>query len=550
MTFIPSCPLNINTNYVCCNSFTFGILSSDLSISGDGKVIAYSSPGLSRITGETTGTIQIFNRENISDSWSFSPNAPHGTIVGEGFEDGNEVYFGYTVKLNHDGTTLAVLSRPEGLISEFGGTSDGKIRVFDWNGSSWVERPAISGQYVGMTMSQDGSVIAAIRYVIDHTGHVELFSWSNNSWSQMGSVIRPNSMTGTQAMSSKFSLNYNGTVFAIGTSTIGVHVYSYNSSLNVWTELNSNPALDSVNSIKYQIRLDSSGSRLAIADKWIITSRIQVFDYKEGTWSQVGSTIFQPDFYNIIAQTFQFGHNMDMNGDGDLIIAGHHDLYNFSPQIDGILHSYKLIDGEWQQDKRYITPPVIDINQNDNLSFSIKAVLSYDSKSISAFSLPPVPQSDLIILHNFYDAPTISKSVIVNDESTHSVQPGDLLFEVFIPFSMSCRYKIEYTKGANNLIDCLELRGRFFYLKSKPPEFGSIRVTVSSIEDPELSFSRYYFLNTTYAEVICQPFCVDGSGSIYDINVLSCQADPACDCESLGEILNLNLSELPISECQ
>jgi len=558
MTFIKSCPLTTDYRPLVRGDgqgfffpdFYFGILDSDITISGNGKVVAYSE-----LINNHRGIVKIFNRLNVEDPWSSIEDLPHGNLHAQSNDLLQEGYycvetqtvtdlttfFGYEIKLNYDGTVLAILNRG----FDYNYTNLWSIRIFEWDGSSWQERPSINGPYVNFTMSQDGLVIAAIRYNSSGspTYTTEVFSWSNNSWSTLGSSSALSAIDDN--ISIELALNENGQVISLYHKDIdSLAIYYYNSSTEDWDILGSE-SIDVQFSLVYQIKLNRSGTRVAVSGKYNNAS-IKIFDLVNNQWQQLGSDITLPDPFSIVSQTYLFGHNMDMNGDGDLIIGGHFDVSGgpILARYYGVLFSYRLIDNEWQKDRRYLETGGYILNQVKDMFFGVEACLSYDGSSMVSCSL--ADESNLKI-NSYYDTPTIPKDVILSADGENTLKPGDLLFEVFIPFSMSCRYQITYV---GSLADYLELRGRFFYLKSKPPESGFIRVTLSLIEDPEISFSRYYYLNTTYREIFCQPLCVDGSGSIYDINVLGCQAEPICDCESLGEILDLNLSELPTLECQ
>merc|ERR1719162_717679 len=103
-------------------------------------------------------------------------------IVGEDHGD----HSGATLAMSSNGTTIAV-----GAYLNEGGTDlGGHVRVFDWSGEEWTQRGVdIDGEskydYSGysIAISADGSVIASgARYTADagkFAGHARVFGWGH-----------------------------------------------------------------------------------------------------------------------------------------------------------------------------------------------------------------------------------------------------------------------------------------------------------------------------------------------------------------------------------
>ena len=102
-------------------------------------------------------------------------------------------FFGKSVSLSADGSRLAVGATPTN-------TSAGYVRLYDWNGSAWVQVGAqIDGEANGdecgssVTLSADASRVAIGAPGNDgngaNAGHVRLFDWNGSAWVQVGADI-------------------------------------------------------------------------------------------------------------------------------------------------------------------------------------------------------------------------------------------------------------------------------------------------------------------------------------------------------------------------
>lgn len=133
-----------------------------ISVNLDGTVIAQAGglpPGFFSVLAKSGGT------------WEYR-GEPEMVISGGQY---------YSVAISDSGTALAVGTGPLG-------TSAGVTRVYDWNGSGWVQRGAdivgeaasdVSGDCVAM--SADGTIVAIGAYGNDgggtNSGHVRVYQW-------------------------------------------------------------------------------------------------------------------------------------------------------------------------------------------------------------------------------------------------------------------------------------------------------------------------------------------------------------------------------------
>ena len=189
---------------------TFG---NSVSLSDDGTIVAiaaqyFDSPGFN-----DAGIVRIY--KYISNDWTQLGN----TIMGEAVSD----YAGESVSLNSNGTIVAI-----GAVgNDGGGTDSGHVRVYTWNGSSWIKLGqdidgAAAYDHFGnsVSLSSDGTILAVgSRYsdttgsIID-TGMVRIYKYFNGTWQKLGQDIRGESISEITGCS--VSLSRDGTTVAVG----------------------------------------------------------------------------------------------------------------------------------------------------------------------------------------------------------------------------------------------------------------------------------------------------------------------------------------------
>ncbi|MEL6866736.1 MAG: T9SS type A sorting domain-containing protein [Bacteroidota bacterium] len=159
-------------------------LGYDVAISEDGNTIAIGGTAPSNI--QVPGQARVY--QWIDNEWQLQG----GVIYGENFED----QFGSAIALSTDGQRIAV-GAP---YNDGNGMSAGHVRVLEWNGNEWIQMGEdIDGENAGdfsgsaLAMSANGSRIAIGAPNndgnADASGHVRVYEWTNNTWSQLGEDI-------------------------------------------------------------------------------------------------------------------------------------------------------------------------------------------------------------------------------------------------------------------------------------------------------------------------------------------------------------------------
>lgn len=195
-----------------------------VSLSDDATVVAISSIYFPNY--DYKGLVRVYY-------WTGSSWSPKGSdIYGEYDND----YFGLQISISGDGNYLAI-SGP--LHAGSTGSNSGHIKVYYYNGSSWIRRGNdIEGDssnqrigYGGLTISDDGEVVIA-GSTAGH-GYAEVFEWSASSWGQPGTRVygddsnydttRDASYDFTESMMA----NPTGTAFVGLAETCYLEVYRY-----------------------------------------------------------------------------------------------------------------------------------------------------------------------------------------------------------------------------------------------------------------------------------------------------------------------------------
>ncbi|MEZ4914985.1 MAG: hypothetical protein R2798_13100 [Chitinophagales bacterium] len=193
-------------------------------------------------------------------------------IDGEAADD----WSGYSVAFSADGSRLAIGAR----LNDGNATDAGQVRVYDWNGTAWVQVGAdIDGEAAydesgySVALSADGNRLA-IGAVYNngngsYAGQVRVYDWSGSAWVQVGADIDGEAAYDESGYS--VALSADGSRLAIGapfndgnaTDAGQVRVYDWSGSawVQVGADIDGEAAVDGSG---FSVALSSDGSRLAI----------------------------------------------------------------------------------------------------------------------------------------------------------------------------------------------------------------------------------------------------------------------------------------------
>ena len=255
---------------------------------------------------------------------------------------------GYSVSLSSDGIVLAVGSS--------GGS--GKLRMYKWDGSSWGRKGSdlsgTSNSLLGssIALSSDGNTVAggARQYESDNRGTIRVYNWNGSSWVQLGNdaALQGVNVGGSSQYRGKaISLSSDGTTLAAGVDGYK-HSYVPNSgtamvfkwSGSAWNQLGASTDLQGSNKWQAQrhghnVSLSSDGTIIAVSGKSNDNGKgeVKIHKWDGSSWSQLGSTIAGA------VNNENFGWGLSLSSDGTTVAAGApgHDskgtvrVYNLAP---------------------------------------------------------------------------------------------------------------------------------------------------------------------------------------------------------------------------
>ena len=252
--------------------------------------------------------------------------------------------FGMSVSLSANGKIFA----SGGYSNAGSGPAAGHARVYEWNGTTWVQMGSdidaeAPGDRSGITisLSADGKIVAVgarendgtTNNTNDNRGHVRVYKWNNSSWQQIGNDIDGEAggdESGGSYYSNNVSLNANGTIVAIGATyndggaqdSGHVRVYDYDETRNPqWKQLGD----DIDGEVKddwfgNSVSLSADGTILAIGAPRHDTAgdkagRVYVYKYNGNIWEIIGT-------FDGEAANDQYGMCVSLNNDGTILAIG------------------------------------------------------------------------------------------------------------------------------------------------------------------------------------------------------------------------------------
>ncbi len=170
-------------------------------ISADGTTIIAGASSWSSSAGSQTGYAVVYKL--ISGTWTrivgiaqpVGTGGGNGPIVGELYGSAQYERYGHAVDISADGTRVVIGAYGHSSPAIVG--ENGRVQVFDWDGSNWVQAGAdliglYSGDRYGMSVaiSDSGSTIAvgAPGGMRDsspiHNGYIDVLDWDGSQWNK------------------------------------------------------------------------------------------------------------------------------------------------------------------------------------------------------------------------------------------------------------------------------------------------------------------------------------------------------------------------------
>ena len=300
--------------------------------------------------GSNSGHVRVFRKSN--GAWLQMGSDIDGESAGD--------YSGVSVDLSADGSVLAVGA----YLNDGNGANVGHVRIYKWNGSSWVQRGSdIDGGSQGdeqfgwrVALSADGNIFAASAWKADYVGRtnngiVRVYSWDGSSWSQIGSPLAET--TSEDLYGTHLSFSRDGKKIAIGVPGLdnengddagGVQTREWVSSEGAYS-FNGDREIDgptgsglSSNSFSNDGKIVSVGGNNYDSEKGIA----RVYQRNSSNeWVQLGSDLIGDSAGDHFAM-------VSISGDGKILAVGG-DLNDTGGTDAGHIKLYNYINNQWSQ---------------------------------------------------------------------------------------------------------------------------------------------------------------------------------------------------------
>jgi len=346
------------------------------SISADGNTVAMGAQSNDG-NGNNSGHVRIFTYNG--SSWM----QKGADIDGVAAEDLNS-----RVALSADGDTV-VVGAP---LNDDTGNGSGHVRIFDFNGTNWLQRGATipsetandqAGWSVGI--SSDGNrVVIGSR---DHrsqgvgTGQVRIFEWNGSAWLKLGSDING------EAMSDEFGgavqISADGTTIVVG-AQYADPISNGNGEISIY-EFNGTDWIQKGDDIPGQLGNGNFGISVAIsadgntiiAGEWKfslgsdVIGRARIFSWNGTSWVQKGGNI------DGLGNNDSMGLRVAINNGGNIIAVKGQLGASGANNLGGNTRIFQFNGTDWSQ----LGQTIIG-QQGDNSGFGLDFSDSGDTISI------------------------------------------------------------------------------------------------------------------------------------------------------------------------
>ena len=286
-----------------------GLEGVRLALSNDGSRIVIGVPSKGAPSMGSAGAVYVF--DNINDDW----NLVGSPIIGEIYN----AYFGSVVSISGDGKIIA-------CDYSYSKEKDGRTEIFELINNNWVQigddivgentedAAIITSKSERLALSYDGSIVAIGSAGSDangpESGHVRVFKNINSSWEQVGTNIL--GTLSSENFGRSVSLSHQGTIIAINAGNSGgFKVFEFKDTS--WLQVGKPMTLDKY--AKTKCSISSDGSIVAIGTyDW--NSPVNVFKNINGVWTKLCEPI------NGDATGDYFGYSISLSDSGDILAIG------------------------------------------------------------------------------------------------------------------------------------------------------------------------------------------------------------------------------------
>ncbi|MDO6737145.1 hypothetical protein [Wenyingzhuangia sp. 2_MG-2023] len=343
-------------------AYDYSANSDQLSISGDGSIVAISAPD-NDVNGGTSGKVKVF--KNVNDTWQQIGGDLNGEAIGD--------YFGSGIDLSKNGNVLAVgIPGADALVNN---SDNGEIKVYINSNDSWVQfGSTINGNGIGGSIGSDialnanGSIVATC---LSNT--INIYYFTGVDWNLAHEIH----LNGERNFLNGESLEFNdvGDVLIVGNNlyngdndgTEDGRVMVFQNISGVWSmKGNSIIGVDEQGYFGSSVTISGDGNMIAFGSPYsevggnIEAGFARVYKYESNDWVQVGNDLTGK------VESINFGRSVSLNTDGTALAVGSSGRGEFGASR-GIAQIYNLENNSWNQ----ISSTIVGEASKDDFGSSI-----------------------------------------------------------------------------------------------------------------------------------------------------------------------------------
>lgn len=292
-----------------------------VSISNDGTIIAAGAPF------DDTGAVYLYNWD--STSWNERKITPSD---GEGGE-----LFGYSVALSEDGNKLAVGA----YYDDDNGYHSGSVYLYSWNGTVWIEEKVIAsdgghGDFYGFTvaLSGDGTTLVVGAPCDDSTSYLSgsIYVYNCINWEEV--KITASDAESYDEFGYTLDISNNGRRIVVGRyvdfsggyPSDNIYIYSKNDTS--WDEIIIEPS-DGFPDDDFgnYVAISNDGMSVIVGstsqdENGIYNGAAYLYENDGIEWTE--TKIMAYDYF----PANHYGHRVDISGDGNILLINNHPYYS------------------------------------------------------------------------------------------------------------------------------------------------------------------------------------------------------------------------------
>lgn len=283
------------------------------------------------------------------------------SIVGKGKHD----YAGFSVALSNKGNTLVFGAPYDQAFNNYG-----DVRVFEFNGSTWVQKGKdITGtkkeDKLGweVAISGNGNMVAASG-TGDGAGLVRVFEWKNGEWQQVGQEFRGSVGwdENNPYLGNSIALSESGETIIIGEyhKDVGFNgwkhgqVHVYHLQAGVWVKKGSTfTGSKSEAHLGNAVAMDASGDIIAMAEPGNSdgvngAGAVHVYKWKNSRWEKIGESLTDTLESAYIGEGNR-GKGIALSGNGEILAIGKRYYPHNGTSVVGLVQTFQWNFNKWSQ---------------------------------------------------------------------------------------------------------------------------------------------------------------------------------------------------------